>query len=78
MSNQDNQNKERTFYDDAFYVEETPYKLWHSFDKDGKPLITSLTKELCISATRFYLKGIQEGWGENVGSSYEGVVGGKL
>ena len=64
--------------DDAFYVEQTPYKLWHSFDKDGKPLITSLTKELCISATRFYLKGVHEGWREDGAVKYEGVVGGKL
>jgi hypothetical protein len=75
MSNQDNK---QTFYDDAFYVKETPYKMWHSFDKDGKPLITSLTKELCISATRFYLKGVQEGWSEDGSSKYEGTVGGKL
>ena len=64
--------------DEAFYVEQTPYKLWHSFDKDGKPLITSLTKELCISATRFYLKGVQEGWSEDGAVKYEGTVGGKL
>jgi hypothetical protein len=75
MSNQDNN---RIFYDEAFYVEETPYKLWHSFDKDGKQLVTSLTKELCISATRFYLKGVQEGWSQDGSSKYEGTVGGKL
>ncbi len=73
-----NQDDKRIFYDEAFYVEQTPYKLWHSFDKDGKPLITSLTEELCVSATRFYLKGIQEGWGEDGASKYEGTVGGKL
>ncbi|UYA57550.1 hypothetical protein SCREM1_93 [Synechococcus phage S-CREM1] len=76
MTDQDNK---QTFYDDgAFYVEQTPYKLWHSFDKDSKPLITSLTKELCISATRFYLKGVQEGWSEDGATKYEGTVGGKL
>ena len=65
--------------DDAFYVEETPYKIWHSFDKDGKPLITSLTRESCTAATRFYLKGCQEGWSEQESVvKYDGVVGGKL
>lgn len=65
--------------DDAFYLQETAYKLWHSFDATGKPLITSLTKELCISATRFYLKGLQEGWSEEQNVvKYEGTVGGKL
>lgn len=50
--------------DDCFYVEEQRWKTWKSFDKDGKPLITSLTSETCIAATRFYLKGLQEGWGQ--------------
>ena len=62
--------------DEAFYVQETPYKIWHSFDKDGKPLITSLHRHTCIDATRFYLKGCQEGWTDT--KSYEGTVGGKL
>lgn len=64
--------------DDAFYVQKTKYGLWHSYDKDDKPLITSLSEELCLSATRFYLKGIQEGWSENDTIKYEGSVGGKL
>ena len=62
--------------DDAFHVEESRWKTWKSYDKDGKPIITSLTRESCISATRFYLKGKQEGFEQ--GNSYEGVVGGKL
>lgn len=69
---------ENELIDEAFYVKETPYKLWHSFDKDGKPLITSLTKEKCILATRFYLKGVQEGWSSDDSTKYEGIVGGKL
>jgi hypothetical protein len=63
--------------DGAFYVKETPYKVWHSFDKDGKPLITALTEDQCISGTRFYLKGCQEGW-DNATMTYDGTVGGKL
>ena len=62
--------------DDAFRVEEMKYKLWHSYDKEGKPLITALDEEQCVRATRFYLKGLQEGWPETV--KHEGTVGGKL
>lgn len=69
---------EHEWYDDAFRVEETRYKIWHSFDKTGKPLITSLHKENCISTTRFYLKGLQEGWDDSTATKHEGVVGGKL
>ena len=49
--------------DDAFRVEQKKYGLWDSYDKDGKCIITSLTEEECVRATRFYLKGCQEGWG---------------
>jgi hypothetical protein len=67
---------EKTLIDDAFYVEECVWKTWKSYDKDGNPLITSLSKETCIAATRFYLKGVQEGWGET--KTYNGSVEGKL
>lgn len=46
--------------DDCFYVEEQRWKTWKSFDKDRNPIITSLTEESCISATRCHLKWIQE------------------
>lgn len=62
--------------DNAFYVEEGFGKTWKSFDKDGNPLVTSLTSESCISATRFYLKGKQEGFTQTV--TYSGKVDGKL
>lgn len=62
--------------DDCFIIEEK-YKLWFSYGKDGKALVTSPTKQLCIDHTRFYLKGCQEGWTDSrVVNS--GVVGGKL
>ena len=67
---------EKKLIDDAFYVEQKRYGLWDSTDKDGKGLVTSLTEEQCISATRFYLKGRQEGWPET--KTYDGQVGGKL
>ncbi len=73
-SNDLKQNQE--LIDDAFYVKQQKWGTWDSYDKDGKGLITSLTEEQCISATRFYLKGRQEGFPES--KSYEGKVGGKL
>jgi hypothetical protein len=63
--------------DDAFRVEKKKYGLWDSYDKEGKCIITSLTEEECVRATRFYLKGCQEGW-DDATITYEGTVGGKL
>jgi len=66
----------KEFIDDAFYVEQQKWGTWDSYDKEGKQLITSLTEDECIKATRFYLKGRQEGFSES--KSYESEVGGKL
>jgi hypothetical protein len=63
--------------DDAFRVEQKKYGLWDSYDKDGKCIVTSLTEEECVRATRFILKGRQEGFGDAT-ITYEGTVGGKL
>jgi hypothetical protein len=63
--------------DDTFRVEQKKYGLWDSYDKDGKCIITALHEEDCVRATRFYLKGCQEGWSSDT-ISYEGTVGGKL
>jgi hypothetical protein len=68
---------EPKLYDDCFYVQQKKYGLWYSTDTEGNGLITSLTEELCVSATRFYLKGRQEGFPEPE-KVHEGVVGGKL
>lgn len=62
--------------DDTFRIEETRWKTFRSFSKEGKELVTSLHRDTCIDATRFYLKGRQEGWVAT--TTYEGVVGGKL
>jgi hypothetical protein len=67
---------DKTLIDDTFYVEETDWKTWKSYDKDGKPLIASLTQESCISATRCYCKWLQEGFPET--QKYDGKVDGKL
>lgn len=67
---------EKKLIDEAFYVQQQRWGTWNSYDKDGKSLVTSFTEESCVSATRFYLQGRQEGFTES--QTYEGVVGGKL
>jgi hypothetical protein len=69
---------EKNLIDDAFYVEQSAWKTWKSYDKDGKPLVTSLTSENCIAATRSYLKWQQDGSLNDIGVSYSSVVDGKL
>jgi len=67
---------EKQLIDNAFYVEETNWKTWKSYDKDGNALVTSLSQESCLSATRCYCKWLQEGFPES--ASYAGKVDGKL
>ena len=67
---------EKKLIDGAFYIEEKKYGLWGSSDKDGNGLVTSLTEDQCISATRFILKGRQEGFSET--KTHSGTVDGKL
>lgn len=66
-------------YDDCFSVEKARF-LWHSKDKEGNGLVSALTEEACVRATRFYLKLKQD---EKNGlkvetKTYSGEVGGKL
>lgn len=63
--------------DGAFRTEKTDWGTWRSFDKNEKSLITSLNEEDCIHATRFYLKGLQEGWDDNH-TKYDGAIEYKL
>ena len=65
-----------TLIDGAFTVDKASWGTWRSYNAEGNGLVTSLTEETCINATRFYLKGKQEGF-EDV-KSHEGTVGGKL
>ena len=67
---------DKQLIDEAFYVEQSTWKTWKSYDKDGNPLVTSLTSEACIAATRAYLKWQQEGFPET--KTHESVVVGKL
>jgi hypothetical protein len=69
---------EKQLIDDAFYVEQKKWGTWDSYDKEGKCIVTSLTEEECVRATRFLLKGRQEGFDETAHIKYDGVVGGKL
>jgi len=62
--------------DDCFYVKQRRWGTWDSFDKDGNCIVTSLTEEECIRATRFILKGRQDGFEET--KTYVSEVGGKL
>ena len=71
-------DSKQNLVDDCFYVEQKKYGLWQSHHPDGKGIITSLTEEECVRATRYYLKLIQEGAiNENV-VTYSGTVDGKL
>ena len=69
---------QKTLIDDCFYVEQCAWKSWKSYDKDGNALITSLTSEACVAATRQYLKWKQEDNLNDIGVSYSSVVDGKL
>ncbi len=51
---------EKQLVDDEFYVEKKRWGTYQSYDKDENGLITSLTEEQCIAATRFLLKVRQE------------------
>lgn len=69
---------EKQLIDDCFYIEQKKYGLWDSYDKDGKGIVTSLTEEECVRATRFMLKLKQENRLNEVGNTYSGTVDGKL
>lgn len=53
------QNQEQ-IDDGAFYIKNENWGTWKSFNKEGTPLVTALTREECINSTRFYLKSLQE------------------
>jgi hypothetical protein len=74
---------EKKLIDDCFYVEQKKYGLWDSKDLEGNGLVTSLTEEQCISATRYILKFRQENQfksenSENEVSKYSGTMDYKL
>lgn len=63
--------------DDCFRVEQKRFGTWSSYSKEGEGIITTLTKERCIAATRWYLQAKQEGFPDPT-IQYDGTVGGKL
>ena len=70
--------EDRKIIDDCFYVEEKRWGTWQSHYLDGKGIITSLTEEECVRATRFYLKTKQEGFVDPEQKTYSSTVDGKL
>lgn len=64
--------------DGCFTVDKARWGTWRSFDSEGKEILTSLTEEECIRATRWYLKAKQEGFDDADVVRHESVVGGKL
>jgi len=62
---------EKKLIDDAFYIQKKPYDLWDSSDKEGKGIVTSLTEQSCIDATRFILKHRQESFSNSIIDSSE-------
>lgn len=63
--------------DDGFELVHSRFGTWVSFSKEGNKLVTSGSETSCLNATRFYLKGLQEGF-TGRSQSYDGVVEGKL
>lgn len=81
MTNQpETDSIQQEIWDDSFTVRRQRWGTFVSYSvEDGRELITSLTQELCVAATRFYLKGLQEGWPDSASErTYDSVVGGKL
>ncbi len=70
-------NHEDFWIDECFRVQKKRFGTWTSYNKKNESIITSSEKEICIEATRWYLKGKQEGFPENL-INHDGVVGGKL
>lgn len=64
--------------DDCFRVEQKRFGTFVSYDREEKQLVTSLTQEQCINATRYYLKLQQENLLNNVEVTYTSTVDGKL
>jgi hypothetical protein len=69
---------EKKLIDECFYVEQKKWGTWDSTDKEGNKLITSLTEDACVSATRYYLKLKQENQLNQVEVTYSSTVDGKL
>ena len=74
----DNHTTDKELIDDCFYIEKTRWGTFRSVTKEGKEVITALHEDLCVQHTRFYLRGLQEGFDSLSSSTYGGTVDGKL
>ena len=68
---------ETKLIDGAFTVDKQRWGTWQSYDTEGNKVITALTEDACIHATRWYLKAKQDGFTDEA-TTYDGTVGGKL
>lgn len=66
--------EQTTWYDDTFKVIKTRFGLYRSITKEDREVITAPTEESCVLATRFHLKGEQEGFPEPLSVRSEGKV----
>jgi hypothetical protein len=69
--------EEASVYDNAFWIKRQRWGTFVSVGSNDLELITSLTEETCIEATRGYLKLRQEGFTDDA-PTYTGRVDGKL
>ena len=72
---------EKNLIDDCFYVEKQRWGTWNSYDTEDKPILTSLTEDICIQHTRLLLKLRQEDKFETKDcevSTYSGSIDYKL
>lgn len=57
----DTGEEEKTLYDETFYLKKQRWGTYVSYlATDDSPIITSLTEEQCILATRYHLKRLQD------------------
>lgn len=73
----DSKLNQEKIIDGAFYVKQTRWKTWNSYDEKNKVIITSLSEDSCIQSTRWYLKKKQEGFSDE-DKIFSGTVNGKL
>lgn len=70
---------EHEWIDETFRVWETRFGLWQSETKEGRKMLTGLTKDVVVNMTRWHLKCEQDGTLEQYTRVVNsGVVGGKL
>lgn len=70
---------EHEWIDETFRVWETRFGMWQSETKEGRKMLTGLTKDVVVNMTRWHLKCEQDGTLEQYTRVVNsGVVDGKL